>query len=109
MFIQYTTGHAIEPNVIMADLLTQFQTQIPEWTHCLLVKEAPSSEELRVTAWAACSAIQSFDVVDLLRDAGGGNSRSAVLHEHVVLDADADAAAFRRNQQTPRKAGRARW
>ena len=33
-----------------------------------------------------------FDVVDLLRDAGGNPFGAVLGHEHVVLDTDADAA-----------------
>ena len=35
----------------------------------------------------------------MLRDAGGNPFGTVLGHEHVILDADADAAIFRRNQQ----------
>ena len=35
----------------------------------------------------------------MLRDAGGNPFGAVLGHEHVILDADADATVFRRNQQ----------
>lgn len=100
MFVQYTTGHAIEPQQIMADLLTQFQHKFRSGHIASLVeKKLPHQRELRLLRLGSLLGHPGFDVVDLLRDAGGNPFGAVLGHEHVVLDADADAAVFRRNQQ----------
>ena len=100
MFVQYTTGHAIEPQQIMADLLTQFQHKFRSGHIASLVeKKLPHQRELRLLRLGSLLGHPGFDVVDLLRDAGGNPFGAVLGHEHVVLDTDADAAVFRRNQQ----------